>query len=136
VIPSGELGIIHADCGYYIGVVLDSDPKKRIRNYHPTCEMEYDEMVKKPPLKSWRVLLRGWGWWDPDECTASVYAATAASQARPGQARPGQAKDRAYNQCEMHDIECIFGLRSAWQNALVLPVSIPLSPPIQTDRFA
>ncbi len=22
--------------GHYIGAILDSDPKKRIRNYHPT----------------------------------------------------------------------------------------------------
>lgn len=100
VIANGEPGVILADRGQYIGVVLDSDPKKRIRNYHPTWEMQYGEMADKLPLKNWRVLVRGWGWWDPDKCTVSVYAATAS-----------QAKYRAYNQCEMHDIECMFGFR-------------------------
>lgn len=31
VIGNGEPGIIMADCGHYIGVILDSDPKQRIR---------------------------------------------------------------------------------------------------------
>jgi hypothetical protein len=38
VIANGEPGIIMADRDQYIGVILDSDPKKRIRNYHPTRE--------------------------------------------------------------------------------------------------
>ncbi len=40
MIANGEPGIILADRGNYIGVVLDSDPKKRIRSYHPTWEMQ------------------------------------------------------------------------------------------------
>ncbi|BAN53661.1 hypothetical protein PP4_18080 [Pseudomonas putida NBRC 14164] len=36
VIANGEPGVIMADRGQYIGVILDGDPKKRIRNYHPT----------------------------------------------------------------------------------------------------
>ncbi|RAS33986.1 hypothetical protein SAMN02745903_00109 [Pseudomonas sp. URMO17WK12:I5] len=36
VIANGEPGVIIADRGHCIGAILDSDPKKRIRNYHPT----------------------------------------------------------------------------------------------------
>ncbi|NUT81777.1 hypothetical protein HNO85_12585 [Pseudomonas brassicacearum] len=43
VIAYGKPGVILADLGQYIGVVLDGDPKKRIGNYHPTHEMQYDE---------------------------------------------------------------------------------------------
>jgi hypothetical protein len=38
VIANGEPGVIMANRGHYIGVILDSDPKKRIRNYHPIWE--------------------------------------------------------------------------------------------------
>jgi hypothetical protein len=51
VIANGEPGVILTDRGHYIGVVLDSDPKKRIRNYHPTWEMQYGDMAEKLPLK-------------------------------------------------------------------------------------
>ncbi|MGC5703010.1 hypothetical protein J4P02_22645 [Pseudomonas sp. NFXW11] len=59
VIANGEPGVIMADRGHYIGVILDSDSKKRIRNYHPTWEMQYGEMADKLPLKSYQVLVSG-----------------------------------------------------------------------------
>ncbi|PWB31404.1 hypothetical protein DCO48_17220 [Pseudomonas sp. SDI] len=40
VIANREPGVIIADRVHYIGVTLDSDPKKRIRNYPPTWEMQ------------------------------------------------------------------------------------------------
>lgn len=101
VIANGEPGVILADRGQYIGVVLDNDPKKRIRNYHPTWEMQYGEMADKLPLKQYEVLLRGWGWWDSSRITTTVYAAT-----------PSQAKYKAWEECEFHDIECMFGFRA------------------------
>lgn len=55
VIANGKHGIIVADRGHYIGVVLDDDPKRRIGNHHPTWEMQYGEMagkVPRPPRKS------------------------------------------------------------------------------------
>lgn len=64
VIANGEPGVIMADRGHYIGVILDSDPKKRIRNYHPTWEMQYGEMAEKLPLKQWEVLTNGMYDWD------------------------------------------------------------------------
>lgn len=56
VIANGEPGVIMADRGHYIGVVLDEDPKKRINNYHPTHEMQYGEMAETLPLKEWLAL--------------------------------------------------------------------------------
>ncbi|KPG94595.1 hypothetical protein [Pseudomonas sp. RIT-PI-r] len=56
VIAYGKTGVILADRGHYIGVVLDEDPKKRIVNYHPTHEMQYGEMAETLPLKEWLVL--------------------------------------------------------------------------------
>jgi hypothetical protein len=56
VIANGEPGVIMADRGQYIGIILDSDPKKRIRNYHPTWEMVYGEMAEALPLKQWKCL--------------------------------------------------------------------------------
>ena len=51
IIAYGKPGVILADRGHYIGVVLDEDPKKRISNYHPTHEMQYGEMAEVLPLK-------------------------------------------------------------------------------------
>ena len=56
VIAYGKPGVILADRGHYIGVVLDEDPKKRISNYHPTHEMQYGEMAETLPLKEWLIL--------------------------------------------------------------------------------
>jgi len=56
VIAYGKPGVILADRGHYIGVVLDEDPKKRISNYHPTREMQYGEIADTLPLKEWLVL--------------------------------------------------------------------------------
>ena len=101
VIASGEPGVIIADRGHYIGVILDSDPKKRIRNYHPTWEMQYGEMAEKLPLKRYQVLVAGWDWWDITNRTiVDVFAST-----------PSQAKYKAYKRCEYHDIECMFGFK-------------------------
>lgn len=60
VIANGEPGVIMADRGHYIGVILDSDPKKRIRNHHPTWEMQYGDMAETLPLKQWEVLTNGY----------------------------------------------------------------------------
>lgn len=77
VIANGEPGVIMADRGHYIGVILDSDPKKRIRNYHPTWEMQYGEMAEKLPLKRYQVLVAGWDWWDITNRTiVDVFAST------------------------------------------------------------
>jgi len=93
VIANGEPGVIMADRGHYIGVILDSDPKKRIRNYHPTWEMQYGEMAKKLPLKRYQVLVAGWGWWDiTNRNIVDVFAST-----------PSQAKYKAYERCEYSD---------------------------------
>lgn len=53
VLAYGEPGVILEDRGHYIGVVLDSAPKKKISNYHPTHEMQYGEMAEGLPLKEW-----------------------------------------------------------------------------------
>ena len=101
VIANGEPGVIIADRGHYIGVILDSDPKKRIRNYHPTWEMQYGEMADKLPLKRYEVLVRGLDWWDITNRTiVDVFAST-----------PSQARYKAYERCEYHDIECMFGFK-------------------------
>lgn len=59
VIANGEPGVIIADRRHYIGVILDSDPKKRIRNYRPTWEMQYGEKEKVLPFKYSEVLTSG-----------------------------------------------------------------------------
>ncbi|BAQ75183.1 uncharacterized protein POS17_3489 [Pseudomonas sp. Os17] len=64
VIANGEPGVIMADRGHYIGVILDGDLKKRIRNYHPTWEMQYGEMAEALPLKEWLVLPFNHDWDD------------------------------------------------------------------------
>lgn len=56
VIANGEPGVIMVDRGHYIGVILDSDPEKRIRNCHPTWEMQYGEMADDLPFKEWLIL--------------------------------------------------------------------------------
>lgn len=84
VIANGEPGVIIADRGHYIGVILDSDPKKRIRNYHPTWEMQYGEIAEKLPLKQWELLTNGLYDWDDVQ---RVWAATRS-----------QAKYRAYQE--------------------------------------
>ena len=50
VIAYGKQGVILADRGNYNGGELDEDPKKRIRNYHPTHEIKYGDMAK--PFRS------------------------------------------------------------------------------------
>ena len=77
VIANGEPGVIMADRDHYIGVILDSCPKKRIRNYHPTWERQYGEMAGKLPLKRYQVLVNGWDWWDITNRTiVDVFAST------------------------------------------------------------
>lgn len=91
VIAYGEPGVILADRGHYIGVVIDSNPKKRIRNYHTTAEVQYGEMAESLPLKEWLVLPFGHDWedleWNQEarDDLVRVWAAT-----------PGQAKYKAY----------------------------------------
>jgi hypothetical protein len=63
VIAYGKPGVILADRGHYIGVVLDEDPKKRISNYHPTHEIQYGDMAKTLPLNEWEVI-PPWCNWD------------------------------------------------------------------------
>ncbi|GEM_PF-1199477 len=82
VIANGEPGVIIADRGRYIGVILDSDPKKRIRNYHPAWEMQYGEMAEKLPLKRYQVLVAGWDWWDITNRTIVDVLASTPSQAQ------------------------------------------------------
>lgn len=78
----GKPGVILADRGHYIGVVLDEDPKKRISNYHPTHEMQYGEMAETLPLKEWLFLPFKHDWDDLDwnrearEDLVRVWAAT------------------------------------------------------------
>jgi len=48
-----DTGIIfEADRGHYIGVILDSDPKKGIRNYHPTWEIRVLLLHWRPAWRS------------------------------------------------------------------------------------
>lgn len=112
VVAQGEPGIILADRGQYIGVVLDSDPKKRIRNYHPTWEMEYSEIAEKLPLKKWSVLPFNFNWdelsWNRDAqgYLTEVWAATRS-----------QAKYLAYRELEDFCVDakamCFFKVRRA-----------------------
>jgi len=84
-----------ADRANYIGVILDSDPKKRIRNHHPTWEIQYGEMAETLPLKQWEVLTNDMYDWgdvrymvgDARHYVRSVWAATRS-----------QAKYRAYKE--------------------------------------
>lgn len=65
VIAYGKPGVILADRGHYIGVVLDEDPKKRISNYHPTHEIQYGELVDTLPLKEYQVITaKCFDWFD------------------------------------------------------------------------
>jgi molybdopterin synthase catalytic subunit len=97
VIAYGKPGIILADRGHYIGVVLDEDPKKRISNYHPTHEMQYGEMAESLPLKEWQVMTaKCYDWFDVTHDLGGarhyverVWAATAS-----------QAKYQAYKRLE------------------------------------
>lgn len=82
VIANGKPGIILADRGNYIGVVLDSDLKKRICKYHPTWEIQYGDMAEKLPLIKWKVLPLAFDWdeldWNPKArgYLTEVWAAT------------------------------------------------------------
>ncbi|MNN25044.1 hypothetical protein D3C81_1384990 [compost metagenome] len=63
--------------------------------------MQYGEVAEKLPLKRYQVLVAGWDWWDITNRTiVDVFASM-----------PSQAKYKAYEQCEYHDIECMFGFK-------------------------
>ena len=95
VIANGEPGVIIADRGHYIGVILDSDPKKRIRNYHPTWEMQYGEMAETLPLKQWEVLTKA----DADWMEVDLYMGDAHHYVQVvAAATRSQAKYRAYQE--------------------------------------
>ncbi|BBH46937.1 hypothetical protein [Pseudomonas sp. KU43P] len=49
VIAYGKPGVIAADHGHYIGVVLDGDAKRQVRNHHPEDGIVYGEMADKLP---------------------------------------------------------------------------------------
>lgn len=49
VIAYGKPGVIAADRGHYIGVVLDDDAKRQVRNHHPEDGIVYGEMADKLP---------------------------------------------------------------------------------------
>ena len=49
VIAYGKPGVIAADRGHYIGVVLDGDAKRQVRNHHPEDGIVYGEMADKLP---------------------------------------------------------------------------------------
>jgi hypothetical protein len=85
VIANGKPGVILADRGHYIRVVLDEDPKKRIANYYPTHEMQCGKMAETLPLKEWLVLPFKHDRDDLDR----VWAATRS-----------QAKDKAYERLQ------------------------------------
>ncbi|MDU8420268.1 hypothetical protein B1F68_17320 [Pseudomonas syringae] len=97
VIAYGKPGIILADRGHYIGVVLDEDPKKRISNYHPTHEVQYGEMAENLPLKEYQVItVKTFDWFDVEHDIGDarhyverVWAAT-----------PSQAKYQAFKRLE------------------------------------
>lgn len=99
----GEPGTIMADRGHYIGVVLDSDPKKRIRNYHPMDEMVYGEVTNDLPLRQFEVLIWGRNWWDSARQTMQVWAANHA-----------QAKYKAYQELDdcFEDATAMFGFKA------------------------
>ncbi|MEF9671916.1 hypothetical protein QNM99_03675 [Pseudomonas sp. PCH446] len=99
----GKPGVILADRGHYIGVVLDEDPKKRISNYHPTHEMQYGDMADELPLKQYQVLPFNHDWEDLSYSREArqdlvlVWAAT-----------PSQAKYKAYEKLQ----DYCYGLKS------------------------
>ena len=76
-------------------MLLDEDPKRRIRNYHPPHEMQYGEMAETLPLKEWLVLPFKHDWEDLNwsrearEDLVRVWAATR-----------GQAKYKAYERLQ------------------------------------
>ncbi|WP_225917190.1 hypothetical protein [Pseudomonas xanthosomatis] len=49
VIAYGKPGVIAADRGHYIGVVLDDDAKRQVRNHHPEDGIVYGEMADRLP---------------------------------------------------------------------------------------
>ena len=49
VVAYGKPGTIVKDCGHYIGITLDEDPKRRVGRYHPVDGIVYGEMAKKVP---------------------------------------------------------------------------------------
>ena len=114
VIAYGKPGIILADRGHYIGVVLDDDPKKRISNYHPTHEVQYGEMAEKLPLKEYLVITaKNFDWFDVvhDIGDARHYVE------RVWAATPSQAKYQAFKRLEdcfdSGKAMCLFKVRRA-----------------------
>ena len=81
-------------------------PRQRPEEAHPQLppdlqKMQYGEMAERLPLKRYQVLVAGWDWWDITNRTiVDVFAST-----------PSQAKYKAYERCEYHDIECMFGFK-------------------------
>ena len=112
VIAYGKPGVILADRGNYIGVVLDEDPKKRIRNYHPTHEIKYGDMTETLPLKEYKVLPFGYDWGE-----VGYNREARQSLVRVWAAPPGQAKYQAYlkleDYCRSAKAMCLFKVRRA-----------------------
>ncbi|MEG1082303.1 MAG: hypothetical protein RSE44_27570 [Pseudomonas sp.] len=55
VIAYGKPGVITADFGHYIGIVLDDSTKRQPGRYHPVDGIEYGEMagqLPKPPRRT------------------------------------------------------------------------------------
>ncbi len=96
VIAYSKPGTITRDCGHYLGVLLDSESKKRIRNYHPTWEMQYGEMAEELPLKQFEVLTNGMYDWDD----VKYMLGDARHYVRRVWAATRQAKYRAYQELD------------------------------------
>jgi|GEM_PF-874672 len=62
----GERGVIVGTHAAYITVVIDGDKSERERNYHPTDDVVYGEIVDAPALREWKCLAPWRDEWEYD----------------------------------------------------------------------
>jgi hypothetical protein len=62
----GERGVIIGTHAAYITVVIDGDKSERKRNYHPTDQVVYGDIIDAPALREWKCLPPWRDEWESD----------------------------------------------------------------------
>jgi hypothetical protein len=62
----GKRGVIVGTHAAYITVVIDGDESERKRNYHPTDQVVYGDIVDAPALREWKCLAPWRDEWESD----------------------------------------------------------------------
>jgi hypothetical protein len=78
----GERGVIVGTHAAYITVVIDGDKSERERNYHPTDDVVYGDIVDAPVLREWKCLMPRDRWDDWDSPAVFTVTASTRSKAR------------------------------------------------------